>query len=473
MRKFFVYIVIAFTIILSGAGYFAYRAVDPALLQQYKIQIALGIPDRIPLSGTGSMYPTFPKGTGKTYQELVEETVATISMYRYPTGFSLFDARYLEEKIAVGDIVSFENEATKRITKERSGRESGFVKRVMGVDGDRLELRNGIVYRNKEALKEPYVARAQSSFGGEFLHECREIVVPAGSIFVMGDNRKGSNDSRHELGFILGQSVTHIIPYSRQIGVYDTAWHDATNDLDITSRISIDRSAFMKLLNDKRREEKLQPLKYNDKLELSAKKRGEVMLKTNDFSFEATQSGYTMARAMDEVGYSNILWGEVPVQGYYESDELFEHLYEFTNMQKFLLDKEFQDFAITEVQGDLNGCPAQVIVMHIAGYKPPNYAKDLISSWKNALKSLQDTAPGWREAKNVEEYYKRHQTDLDRMTEIFDLRIRNLEGIVRRMETNQWLTKQQERYMDEDSKYGQEQAQLAERLNQPYAILDE
>ncbi len=360
---------------------------------------ALGVEELVPLSGTGSMFPTFPKGQGTTYEELSTQTVATPGMFLYPSGLFFDGKRYFEWEIGFGDIVSFFNETTKKITSERTGKESGFVKRVIGLGGDVLELRNGIVYRNKEALKEPYTARAQSTFGGDFLLECHELKIPEGSLFVMGDNRKGSNDSRYELGLIKNTDVTHFIPYEKQIGRYDQRWRDISKDLELDERIKLDVPAFMKRLNDKRKEEKLTALRYNDKLEKSARKRAETMLKTNDFSFEATRSGYTMSKALAEVGYSNIIWGEAPLQGYYESDELYESSFEFSNMRKFLLDSEYQEFGIAEVQGELNGCPTQAIVMHVAGYRPPNYSKDVIDSWKTALEALKASAPGWRDAR--------------------------------------------------------------------------
>ncbi|HVN69183.1 MAG TPA: signal peptidase I [Candidatus Binatia bacterium] len=79
-----------------------------------------------------------------------------------------------------GEIVAFRHEEDARAV---------FIKRVIGLPGDRIRIDRGQVYLNGNKLDEPYVQRADSrSFG--------EIVVPPSSVYVLGDNRAESEDSR-------------------------------------------------------------------------------------------------------------------------------------------------------------------------------------------------------------------------------------------------------------------------------------
>ena len=148
------------------------------------------------VAGTGSMYPTFPKGDGKTDKEKAKQIVATANFIRYPGGFTFGEKRFFGHTLERGDIVVFENTATDEITKKQYGEASGYLKRVIALPGDTLELRGGLVFLNGEALKEPYTAKARSTFAESYLSECKKITIPSHKVFTMGDNRKGSGDSR-------------------------------------------------------------------------------------------------------------------------------------------------------------------------------------------------------------------------------------------------------------------------------------
>ena len=91
-----------------------------------------------------------------------------------------------------------------------------IVKRVIATEGQTVDIdfANGIVYVDGEALDEPYINEpTYTDEGTEF-----PLTVPEGSIFVMGDNRNRSDDSRNaELGtvdtrYIIGRAVFLLFP---------------------------------------------------------------------------------------------------------------------------------------------------------------------------------------------------------------------------------------------------------------------
>ena len=174
-----------------------------------------------------------------------------------------------------------------------------------------------------------------------------------------------------------------------------------------------------------------------------------------------------MQAAIGKAGYSNITYGEAPTQGFFEASELIDNQFQFPNTKNFLLDKNYEDFGVSEVEGAINDCPSQVIVQHFAGYIPPNYSKELINSWESALASLDDVSKGWKDLKNNEQIYNKDKSDIDRLIEILDERHRMISGIVDKMHTNQWLTNEQNNYTKTtDKALGEEEMKLANKINE-------
>lgn len=451
-------IVISITLVPVWIG--GYWLVGAIAAQQFGY-----VPTEMDIVGTGSMYPTWPKGTkGKSHKELAKEIISKAGFLPYPNGIVIGGKRFFGHTLERGDIITWRNDATRALTSKDGAEPAGLLKRLIGLPGDTIELKNGIVYLNGEPQKEPYTAKPHSTFGEAFLNECQVITVPPDAIFAMGDNRKGSADSR-EIGFAPIKDIDFVLPLSKQKGKLDKNWRDTSKDLEESSKIRLDKEKYLALLNEKRKEAGVQLLTYQPKLEKSSVKRGEIILKYNDFSFEATKSGYTMVRAMADSGYGNIVYGETSNQGYYEADELMDNQFEFPDTKNFLLKAEYQEIGIAEVEGSMNGCPTQVVIQHLAGYVPPNYTKEVVDSWKTSLANLREIQPSWERLRTYQGFYDKNKSDVDRITGIISTRIGNISLIVLRMEANQWLSAAEEAMIDQDKVLYDEQEILAKRLN--------
>ncbi|HEU4975440.1 MAG TPA: signal peptidase I [Baekduia sp.] len=123
-----------------------------------------------------------------------------------------FSHRVLGQDVQVGDVVVFHPPAGAdasppvcgaqdqgattaspcgKPTPERSS--ATFIKRVVAVGGDRIALRGGHVIRNGQPVKEPYIRPCGSGAECDFPEA---ITVPTGMVFLLGDNRGNSDDSR-------------------------------------------------------------------------------------------------------------------------------------------------------------------------------------------------------------------------------------------------------------------------------------
>jgi signal peptidase I len=154
--------------------------------------------------GATSETPRTPKKAGGFVEFLVILAVAFVLVFGFVRPFVLEAFRIPSESMVptllVGDRV-FVNKFIYRFTEpERgdvvvfesvNGGEEDLIKRVVGVAGDSVEVRNGTLLVNGEDREEPYLNRnlpVNDSYGPS--------QVPEGHVFVMGDNRANSADSR-------------------------------------------------------------------------------------------------------------------------------------------------------------------------------------------------------------------------------------------------------------------------------------
>ncbi len=95
-----------------------------------------------------------------------------------------------------------------------SNPEKDFIKRVVALPGETIEIKNGRVFIDGKEIEEPYLHPFRD------MQDFEPVRVPPDRLFVMGDNRANSNDSRRSLGYIpsdnvVGKAFVIIWPPSR------------------------------------------------------------------------------------------------------------------------------------------------------------------------------------------------------------------------------------------------------------------
>jgi len=141
------------------------------------------------------------------------------SRYSFPLGLIAFEGRFFDSLPEIGDVVVF---------KFPPDGETDYIKRIVGLPGDQVQMRSGVLYLNDQAVPKVkvddyledlgegtravprYRERLPNGVSYEVLDRDPEgnlddtqvFVVPEGHFFTMGDNRDNSADSRVDVGYV-------------------------------------------------------------------------------------------------------------------------------------------------------------------------------------------------------------------------------------------------------------------------------
>lgn len=103
-------------------------------------------------------------------------------------------------------------------------RDNRLIKRVIAVPGDILEIKNGNVFVNYLKINETYIKGTTLAYRAQ-----EKITIPEGKVFVMGDNRENSNDSRLfgmvDMDSVEGKASFRYWPFDRRT-VFDYTYYD-------------------------------------------------------------------------------------------------------------------------------------------------------------------------------------------------------------------------------------------------------
>jgi signal peptidase I len=136
---------------------------------------------------TGSMRPT-----------LIEGDVILVNKFSYGAKIPFTQLRLPGfEKLKRGDVVVF-------IYPEDKNKD--FIKRLIGLPGEILEIKNGTIYINDNPLLDPVFNQSYYYNRGDFAQEAQKITIPKDHYFFLGDNSASSKDSRY-WGFVPWKNI--------------------------------------------------------------------------------------------------------------------------------------------------------------------------------------------------------------------------------------------------------------------------
>ena len=136
---------------------------------------------------TGSMRPTLQEGD-----------LILVNKFIYGAKIPFTDSRLpVWQEPKRGDVVVF-------IYPDNPKKD--FIKRLIALEGESVEIKNGTVYINDRPLLDPMFSQRYYYNRGEFANEGAKINVPPNSFFVLGDNSASSQDSRY-WGFVPAKNI--------------------------------------------------------------------------------------------------------------------------------------------------------------------------------------------------------------------------------------------------------------------------
>lgn len=116
-----------------------------------------------------------------------------------------------------------------------------YIKRIIGLPGDKVVIIDGVVKVNNNVINEKYISATTNLWEGGYTKNGQEITVPQGELYVMGDNRPRSSDSR-EFGTVTIDSIIGYVFYryfpANKNGWINNPWPKDLRSFSLTNFLS-------------------------------------------------------------------------------------------------------------------------------------------------------------------------------------------------------------------------------------------
>lgn len=145
----------------------------------------------------------------------------------YVLGYSMYPTLSEKDRLFTSKIEYYIGEPDRGdivILKAPDDPDKDYIKRVVGVAGDIIELKDGRVFVNGEVLNEDYIEEGTYTYPSDYPNDKTKWEVSQGYVFVLGDNRgrNASKDSRYlgciPLGSIKGKAFFRYYPFNESFG---------------------------------------------------------------------------------------------------------------------------------------------------------------------------------------------------------------------------------------------------------------
>lgn len=123
---------------------------------------------------------------------------------------SSMDPNFTDQEYILSDKISYRFHSPERgdviVFKSPPDPDKDYIKRIIGLPGEKIKIQGGRVFINDRLLEEKYLPAGDFSSPGKSLREGQDVVIPQNSYIALGDNRRYSSDSR-DWGFVPKENI--------------------------------------------------------------------------------------------------------------------------------------------------------------------------------------------------------------------------------------------------------------------------